>query len=173
MPKGKEIPPFKEPQTEKQKQFCHEFRKDRNITKAAIRAGCPRASAHTIGWRWLQKDAIKAYIEYLDEEERKRANLTREDLVLLAREIVHANPADYLDDSGKVTFNHDSPNRRAVSEITVITDSEGGTVTKLKLRDPSVAAERVSKLLGLDAPPPPEKKEITFRVVRGEENENS
>lgn len=161
----------KRPRTQMQTAFAHEYRKDRNATKAAIRAGSSPKSAYQQGYKWLKIPQISAYIEYLDQLDRDKAQLTREDLLNLASEIVHADPTDYMDDDGAIVVDKNSPNRRAVQELTIedFYDFEGNRThrkTKLKLRDPSQAAERVSKLLGLDAPPPPVRKELTFRIVR-------
>ena len=171
MPKKEPDPPFKPPKNEQHRKFCHEYRKDRHITRAAKRACYSETSAHTIGWRLLQRDEIKAYIEYLDKEESAKADISREDLINLCKEVIDADLQDYVDDDGAITFNEDSPNHRAVASLKVTQGVDGSKITEIKLREPSQYQERVAKLLGLDKPPPPEKKEITFRIVRGDKEE--
>lgn len=53
---------------EKQKRFCHEYIKDRNATKAAIRAGYAEKTAYSQGQRLLKKVEASAYIAELAAE---------------------------------------------------------------------------------------------------------
>src|SRR5580704_12323117 len=49
--------------TTMQRLFIEAYLVSRNITKAAIAAGCKERSAHAVGWKWFKKAAIRAEIE--------------------------------------------------------------------------------------------------------------
>jgi phage terminase small subunit len=49
--------------TPMQRLFIEAYLVSRNITKAAIAAGCKERSAHAVGWKWFKKAAIRAEIE--------------------------------------------------------------------------------------------------------------
>jgi phage terminase small subunit len=43
--------------------FIEAYLVSKNITKAAIAAGCKERSAHAVGWKWFNKTEIRAEIE--------------------------------------------------------------------------------------------------------------
>jgi phage terminase small subunit len=49
--------------TPRQHIFIEAYLVSKNITKAAIAAGCKERSAHAVGWKWFKKAAIRAEIE--------------------------------------------------------------------------------------------------------------
>ena len=49
--------------TSMQRLFIEAYLVSKNITKAAIAAGCKERSAHAVGWKWFKKAAIRAEIE--------------------------------------------------------------------------------------------------------------
>jgi phage terminase small subunit len=49
--------------TPMQRLFIEAYLASKNITKAAIAAGCKERSAHAVGWKWLNKANIRAEIE--------------------------------------------------------------------------------------------------------------
>ena len=49
--------------TSMQRLFIEAYLVSKNITKAAIAAGCKEGSAHAVGWKWFKKAAIRAEIE--------------------------------------------------------------------------------------------------------------
>ena len=49
--------------TSMQRLFIEAYLVSRNITKAAIAAGCKERSAHAVGWKWFKKAAIRAQID--------------------------------------------------------------------------------------------------------------
>ena len=49
--------------TPMQRLFIEAYLVSKNITKAAIAAGCKERSAHAVGWKWFKKAAIRAEIE--------------------------------------------------------------------------------------------------------------
>jgi phage terminase small subunit len=49
--------------TPMQRLFIEAYLVSRNITKAAIAAGCKERSAHAVGWKWFNKAAIRAEID--------------------------------------------------------------------------------------------------------------
>src|SRR5712672_2177508 len=49
--------------TPMQRHFIEAYLVSRNITKAAIAAGCKERSAHAVGWKWFNKTEIRAEID--------------------------------------------------------------------------------------------------------------
>ena len=49
--------------TPMQRLFIEAYLVSKNITKAAIAAGCKERSAHAVGWKWFNKTEIRAEIE--------------------------------------------------------------------------------------------------------------
>lgn len=77
--------------------FCDAYRG--NITQAAIAAGCPEKSAHTTGWRWLQKAEVKAEIARQQSARSKASIMSREQMQKELSEIAsdrHAKTRDRL-----------------------------------------------------------------------------
>ena len=67
--------------TEKQFRFCGEYLIDLNATKAAIRAGYSKDTAHSIGWENLQKPEISRVIKAMREKTAQDLGITREDVI--------------------------------------------------------------------------------------------
>ena len=49
--------------TSMQRLFIEAYLVSKNITRAAIAAGCKERSAHAVGWKWFKKAAIRTEIE--------------------------------------------------------------------------------------------------------------
>jgi phage terminase small subunit len=58
---SEQLPPVRF--TPMQRLFIEAYLVSKNITKAAITAGCKERSAHAVGWKWLNKPAIRAEID--------------------------------------------------------------------------------------------------------------
>ncbi len=65
----------------KQKQFCDEYLKDLNATKAAIRAGYSKETAKEIGYQLLHKTSLKKYLKTKLEKIEKLNDLTIEKVI--------------------------------------------------------------------------------------------
>lgn len=65
-----------------------------NATEAAIRAGCPKASAHVTAHHWLKNPKIQAAIEERKAELAAAAGLTVEKILKLWLEIANADAND-------------------------------------------------------------------------------
>lgn len=66
----------KETLTAKQKRFCEEYIRDWNGTRAAIAAGYSKATARQIATTTLSKVYIQDYIEEIQKDFRKQANIS-------------------------------------------------------------------------------------------------
>lgn len=67
--------------TEKQKLFCHEYLKDLNGTKAAIRAGYSENSAQEIASQNLSKLMVSEYLKSLLDEKTKQVDIDVNDIL--------------------------------------------------------------------------------------------
>ena len=55
--------------------FCHEYVKDLNATRAAIRAGYKASGATVVGCGLLQREDVKAVVEQLFEQRKQRMQI--------------------------------------------------------------------------------------------------
>jgi hypothetical protein len=102
----------------------------------------------------LTKVDVWQRIEFLRDENLRIIGMDRQEAVQILGEIARGRLQDYVSKDGAVSI-HAKPNERAVQEITV-TEEFGGEaprrLTKIKLRDPVAAIERIAKITGLDKP---------------------
>lgn len=82
--------------TPKQRRFVNEYCVDENATQAALRAGCPEASAHVTACRWLKEAKIQEAIKERMEEVAYAAGITPEWVVGQWAKIAHADPNDIV-----------------------------------------------------------------------------
>lgn len=61
--------------TEKQRQFCYEFLKDLNASRAVVRAGYETSNPNRIGSQLKQHAGIKAALEYLQQDRQKQMSV--------------------------------------------------------------------------------------------------
>lgn len=83
--------------TPREQAFCDAYRG--NATQAALDAGCPARSAHTTGWRWLQKAEVKAEIARQQRLRSRASILSREQMQKELSELAldrHLKPRDRL-----------------------------------------------------------------------------
>lgn len=88
--------------TPKQIRFCQEYVIDLNATQAAIRAGYSKRSAASIGEENLRKPEILKFIDYLQEQLRKKAGITAEYVVQELRDLAEWNIQDFLDEGNRI-----------------------------------------------------------------------
>lgn len=82
--------------TPKQRRFVNEYCVDENATQAALRAGCPEASAHVTGCRWLKEAKIQEAIKERMEQCALAASITPEWVVEQWAKIAQADPAQLV-----------------------------------------------------------------------------
>jgi len=75
--------------TPKQNKFIDEYMIDLNATQAAIRAGYSKKTAHSIGSENLTKPEVIDEIKRRQEEDRKKAEVTKEEVVIKVKELLH------------------------------------------------------------------------------------
>ena len=78
--------------TPKQRRFVNEYCVDEHQTNAAIRAGCPEASAHVTACRWLKDPKILKAVHERMEELAVAAGITQEWVVNQWAKIATADP---------------------------------------------------------------------------------
>lgn len=82
--------------TPKQRRFVNEYCVDENATQAALRAGCPEASAHVTACRWLKDAKIQQAVKERMEECAVAASITPEWVVGQWAKIAQADPNDIV-----------------------------------------------------------------------------
>jgi phage terminase small subunit len=82
--------------TSMQRLFIEAYLVSRNITKAAIAAGCKERSAHAVGWKWFKKAAIRAEIEARLASTLDRYAVTSERIIRELAKIAFANVGDFV-----------------------------------------------------------------------------
>jgi len=156
----KEIPPETEPTyqlNDRQELFCNEYLKDRNQTKAYIRAGYSEDGAKQNAARLMSNDYIKAHINELIAEQIHKIKL---DVNFIIRELLkHATVdiADAYDEQGNLKPLNDMPEslRKAICgvETDELFDGRGadkektGYTKTIKLTDKIKAIELLGKHL--------------------------
>ena len=76
--------------------FIEAYLVSKNITKAAIAAGCKERSAHAVGWKWFKKAAIRAEIEARLASTFDRYAVTSERIIRELAKIAFANVGDFV-----------------------------------------------------------------------------
>ena len=139
--------------------FCREYLIDCSATRAAIRAGYSKASAHSQGCRMLQRKPIRDYIAKLVKEKSTKQGLSVDLVLSRLLEIGTVDIAEAFDKKGRLKNIHDIPEevRRAISGVDVEQLYEGsgkdrfesGVVVKLKFWDKNKALENLGRYLKL------------------------
>ena len=142
--------------TAKQRRFVEEYLIDLNATQAAMRVGCPEASASVTACRWLAKARIQEVIA-----ERMRARSRRADITAtrVLEEIAYVAFADLGEaferdgDTVRIRKLVDMPEgtRRAVESIRE-QPTEKGVMRSVKLHSKLTALKLLVDHLGLEAP---------------------
>ena len=142
--------------TIKQKRFCEEYVIDWNATRSAIASGYSKKTAQVMGSENLTKPIIKAYIDYIQKDLAKLAQVSALRNVLELKKIAYTNLSDFKD--GWMTeraFDDLSEEQKAALSEIVYTDKTYGEnkerVVKFKVHDKMRAIELMNKMLGYDA----------------------
>lgn len=146
--------------TEKQKRFCDEFLIDFNATRAAEAAGYSKKTAYAIGSENLKKPEIQDYLNLKKQKTAERLEITKEMLVDELRRIAFFDIRKlYTVDSGlKGIHDLDDDEAHAIASVESYDVKEPdsgmviGTTQKVKVHNKIQAIERISKMLGFDAP---------------------
>ena len=142
--------------TEKQKTFCRQYVFDWNGARAARAAGYSEETAKEQASRLLTKVNIKAYIEHIQRDLAKLAQVSALRNVEELKKLAYTNLSDFKDgwmtekDFQELTEDQ----KAALSEIQHTTKNfEGGSekIVKFKLHDKMKAIEMINKMLGFNA----------------------
>ena len=127
--------------TDKQRAFIAEYPVDKNMTKAAERAGYSAKTAYSQGQRLLKNVEIKTLVNQKLAELEEKAGLTAERVMLEVKAIATSNIMDGMEfnsDTGE--FNFKSPDQvpeavwRAAQEVTTFQLPDGGGLAlKIKM----------------------------------------
>ena len=122
---------------EKQQLFVHEYIKDLNGTKAAIRAHYAEDSAHVQASRMLSYAKVQNAIAELKALRNKQLNVDAGYVLQRLLEVDQLDAADILDDSGAIKPVNEWPKewRQNISSFEVASDGQGTSVAKLKFPD--------------------------------------
>ena len=82
--------------TSRQRLFIEAYLVSRNLTKAAIAAGCKERSAHAVGWKWFNKTEIRAEIEARLAATLDRYAVTSDRIIRELALIAFANIGDFI-----------------------------------------------------------------------------
>ena len=140
--------------TQKQETFCLKYFELGNASEAALIAGYSPRYAATHTTRWLNMANIKERLGELRQvvEDASIANVLERKQIL--SEIARGNLIDYQEvgaDGGYLSIGKESPNTKAISEITSRTEynkdeSSAALITKVKLHNPSQAIDLLNKM---------------------------
>ena len=140
--------------TSKQERFCQEYVTDLNATQAAIRAGHVPNSAARAGWRYLNEQAVKQYLEMHRRSLRKKMKITEEDVLQELSYIAFSNVKNYMR-NGNLTRDLseiDPAELACIASIKVTETTKGGlgqSVAEVKLHSKLGALEKLARHLGL------------------------
>lgn len=147
------------PLTRRQRAFVHEYLKDLNATKAAIRAGYSSSTAHSSGPRLLENVGVKEAIDAAMERRAVACDVVAADILRELKRIALADAAQAVDESGKLLPLHEMPEdvRRSISSIETEELWEGrgedrerlGDLVKVKFWDKKGALDLLGKHLGM------------------------
>lgn len=140
--------------TQKQETFCLKYFELGNATEAALIAGYSPRTAQVIASENLTKPMIIERIESLRKDAEDASVATVLERKQILTEIARGNLLDYQEvgaDGGYLSIGKESPNTKAISEITSRTeyDKDGVNatlITKVKLHNPVNAITELNKM---------------------------
>lgn len=144
--------------TPKQAQFCAEYLKDLNATRAAIRAGYSEKTAGPAGGRLLKDVRVAAAIAEAMEARAKRTDIDSYWVLRRLAEEAEADLADLIGENGEIRPVKDWPpiwRMGLVAGIDVLETTEDGVRTgqtvKIKLSDRVKRLELIGKHVDVSA----------------------
>lgn len=132
---------------EKQQLFVHEYIKDLNGTKAAIRAHYAEDSAHVQASRMLSYAKVQNAIVELKAQRNKQLNVDAGYVLQRLLDVDQLDVADILDNSGAIKPVNEWPKewRQNISSFEVASDEQGTSVAKIKFPDKVKNLELIGK----------------------------
>jgi phage terminase small subunit len=105
--------------TPMQRLFIEAYLVSKNITKAAIAAGCKERSAHAVGWKWFNKAEIKAEIEARLASTFDRYAVTGDRIIRELALIAFANIGDFvaIQDDGSLAVDFGTATREQIASL--------------------------------------------------------
>lgn len=133
--------------TAKQRQFCLEYLKDMNATKAAERAGYSKKSAKYIAHENLQRPAVQAFLQEQLAAREERTKVDADRVLLELARIALLDPGDVRRDGAWLPL-EEMPEevRRAVAGLKL---GDAGEIRDLRFADKLRALEMLGKFHGL------------------------
>ena len=137
------------PLTDKQSRFVAEYLVDYNRTRAAIRAGYSRKSAHYAGAHLYKNPRILKEIERRKQLLSEKMELTEDEILEHQQAIARANMFDYIDAIEKGDMTSISRELgRCIKRLT-ISDNQFGQRITIELYDKLAALEFLAKTMGM------------------------
>lgn len=135
--------------TQKQETFCIKYFELGNATEAALIAGYSPRTVRAIASINLTKANIQARIQELRDKVEDASIATVKERKQILTEITRGDLTDYQEvgaDGTWLNVGKESPNTRAISEITSRTDEDKSVVTKVRLHSPTSAIDLLNKM---------------------------
>jgi phage terminase small subunit len=149
--------------TSMQRLFIEAYLVSRNITKAAIAAGCKERSAHAVGWKWFKKAAIRTEIEARLASTFDRYAVTSDRIIRELALIGFGNIDDFVaaQDDGSMVVDFGTATREQMASLKSIEidermiDGTPGGVRKVKIsmsdkRQALMDLAKIARLLPAD-----------------------
>jgi phage terminase small subunit len=145
--------------TLRQHLFVEAYLVSRNVTKAAIAAGCKERSAHAVGWKWFKKAAIRAEIDRRRAGLLDRYAITSDRIIRELAKIGFGNIDDFVvvKDDGSLTVDFGTATREQmaslksleIDERTIDGAAAGVRRVKISMSDKRQALMDLAKLHGM------------------------
>jgi phage terminase small subunit len=105
--------------TPMQRLFIEAYLVSKNITKAAIAAGCKERSAHAVGWKWFNKTEIRAEIDTRMAALFDRYAVTSDRIIRELAKIAFANIGDFIavQDGGSAIVDFGTATREQMASL--------------------------------------------------------
>jgi phage terminase small subunit len=102
--------------------FIEAYLVSKNITKAAIAAGCKERSAHAVGWKWFNKTEIRAEIDARLAATLDRYAVTSDRIIRELAKLAFGNLDDFIvvQDDGTVSVDFGTATREQVASLSGI-----------------------------------------------------
>jgi len=140
----------------KQRKFASEYAKSGHITKAAIKAGYSKKTAHTIGSENLKKPEIAKAVDKALERITEKAELKAADILSELRKLAFVDLSKAYAKDGTLLHPHKMPEdvRLALQAIETLElkrrgGSVFGSVKKIKLHDKVKSLELLGRAFGM------------------------
>lgn len=132
--------------TNKQYVFCHEYIKDWNGTKAAIKAGYTEKNARVVAAQNLAKVNIKEYIELIKNDIATEAGLSKLNLINELKILAFSNLPAILQKLRRNNWDFSTLTEDEQKVISDYSDTDSGI--KIKAYDKRAAIQDILKAMG-------------------------